>query len=233
MNRWKLAVSTFGAAALALGAGMYGCSEDANPVSGADAGSEAGRDASIAPDAPPVDDGGGSDGAIDSGDASRPRARADIRPTFDGGTVNGTAVFEEGNNAVTVTVAISGGFPAGPHGMHIHANGSCDPTIVDAGNDVVVTPGGGAGGHWNPGDAGHGFPDAAPHHVGDMGNILINDAGVGSLVLTSPEWRVQGDGGISVVGHAIVFHAGTDDGVSQPVGDAGGRPGCGVIQREP
>src|SRR5262249_14804785 len=116
------------------------------------------------------------------------------------------ATFVEGTTSVTVTVNVAGGLPAGLHGFHIHQNGDCSATVSDAG---VVTPAGGAGGHWNLFDAGHGYPDAATHHIGDMGNILINDAGSGTLVLVSPDWRVQ-DGGQSVVGHAVVFHAGTD-----------------------
>jgi Cu-Zn family superoxide dismutase len=214
--------------ALAFGLATYGCSDDPPPgggTPGKDGGG--GQDTSTAQDTGNNNDTGTQqDTGTDSAPLA-PTARAAIAPTSDGGTVQGTATFTEGTGSVTVNVTITGATP-GYHGMHIHQNGSCDPTTNDAG---VVTAAGGAGGHWNPGDAGHGFPDAAPHHAGDMGNILINDAGAGTMTLTSTEWTVQGDGGMSVVGHAVVFHQGEDDGVSQPVGDAGPRPGCGVIQR--
>lgn len=61
-----------------------------------------------------------------------------------------------------------------------------------------------------------------------MGNIIISDAGTGKLTLVSKEWTVQ-NGPKSVVGRALVYHVQADDGVSQPVGDAGSRPGRGVI----
>ena len=110
--------------------------------------------------------------------------------------------------------------------MHIHQNPNCSPN--DSGVDGAIVNAGAAGGHWNPTDAGHGFPAAAVHHVGDMGNIMIVDGGTGKLTLVSKDWTVQ-PGAKSVVGHALVFHVQADDGTSQPVGDAGSRPGCGVI----
>jgi Cu-Zn family superoxide dismutase len=228
MRRWKLWTGAVGAVVGALGIVTYGCSDDP-PAPGTTPRTDSGaRDTSTTQDSPSTSDTGAPDTGADTGPQTY-TARADIRPSFDGGTVNGTATFTEQNNAVTVVVAISGGLPEGYHGMHIHQNGSCDPTTSDAG---IVTNAGAAGGHWNLYDAGHGYPDASSHHIGDMGNILINDAGVGSLTMSSTDWRVQGDGGQSVVGHAVIFHAGTDDGVSQPVGDAGPRPGCGVVIRQ-
>ncbi len=174
--------------------------------------------------APPPSDSGLSDsGAVY-------RALAAIRATTDAGAVNGTVTFTETNNEVVAVVSIAGATPPGLHGLHIHQGDNCLPTTSDAG---VVTPGGGAGPHWNPTDAGHGNPASGAHHLGDMGNIPIADGGTGTLTFTSKDWRVLGTGPNSVVGHAIVFHAGQDDLVSQPVGDAGARPGCGVIQRAP
>ena len=92
----------------------------------------------------------------------------------------------------------------------------------------AIVSAGAAGGHWNPADAGHGLPAAAVHHAGDMGNISIGADGKGTLTLLSKEWTVQ-PGPKSVVGHSLIFHIRQDDGTSQPVGDAGTRPGCGVI----
>lgn len=153
------------------------------------------------------------------------KARAEIRPTSDASTVQGTAEFIEQGSVTFVNIDItsSGGTP-GEHGIHIHENGSCDP--VDGG------PGLGAGGHWNPEGVDHGHPSTQPHHVGDLGNIVIDDAGAGSVKLTFPSSKMYvREGPLSVVGHALVYHAERDDGVSQPVGNAGGRPGCGVIQK--
>jgi superoxide dismutase, Cu-Zn family len=174
-----------------------------------------------------------STGVPDSATALEFRARADIATTTDGG-VTGTATFVERNGVVTAEVSIQNGKPDGLHGLHIHAGSGCGYTLNDAGARVDgAVPGSAAGGHWNPSDAGHGDPmNPGAHHFGDMGNIqLVNGAGTKSL--SSSEWTVQGTGGSSVVGHALVFHSGTDDLASQPVGDAGARQGCGVITAVP
>jgi Cu-Zn family superoxide dismutase len=47
-------------------------------------------------------------------------------------------------------------------------------------------------------------------------------------------YTVQPDAGpLSVIGRAVVFHQGTDDGTTQPTGNAGARPGCGIINLVP
>lgn len=221
MNKRRFAFGTFAVMA-AICSVVYGCSDDK---------------AAIGPSAP--DGSSGTDGktpdqnspAADTGadSSSRFTAHADIRGTADGSVANGTATFTEENGEVTVVVDMTAAFPpgkSGMHGMHLHQNGSCNPS--DSGPDGAIVPAGAAGAHWNPLDAGHGFPAAAVHHAGDMGNIIITDAGTGKLTLTSKEWSVQ-TGAKSVVGHALVFHVQADDGTSQPVGDAGSRPGCGVV----
>lgn len=197
---------------------VWGCSSDEETAS-TDGPSDAGT--------PRLD----ASEAADTGSTTKPdaavaaaRARANIKPTSDGGTVNGTAQFDAlSGGGVRVTIAISGATP-GLHGMHIHQFGACGATDGGA-------PGSAAGGHWTVPDAGHGYPDGGMHHTGDMGNISINAQGIGSLVLENPEWTVT-PGTYSVVNHAVIFHAFPDDGVSQPTGDAGARPGCGVIVLE-
>jgi superoxide dismutase, Cu-Zn family len=157
-----------------------------------------------------------------SGTSGTPvKARATIAQTTDSG-VMGTVDFSELGDETTVTISITNGGAPGNHGMHIHANPSCENT--DAG------PGLGAGGHWNPLDAGHGYPTATPHHMGDLGNISIAANGTGAATLKSKEFKVS-DGANSVVGHAVIYHAFNDDGTGT-IGDAGARPGCGVIVKQ-
>jgi Cu-Zn family superoxide dismutase len=114
------------------------------------------------------------------------------------------------------------------HGMHVHDSPACsNSTDPDAGTAGFAQL---AGGHWNPNTSSHGFPDAAMHHPGDLGNIVIDGAGAGTLTLAATSFNVQPDGGtLSAVGHAVIFHQGTDDGTTQPTGDAGTRAGCGPI----
>lgn len=223
MKKQRLVVGTFGVV-LGIGALLYGCSDDkpAATSGGTPSVEAGGKDTAVADQSSPMDS------ASDS-PAMKLTAHADIVGTFDGSVATGTAVFTEENGEVTVVVDMTKGFPpglAGLHGMHIHQNPSCAPN--DSGTDGAIVNAGAAGGHWNPLDAGHGFPTAAVHHAGDMGNIMITDAGTGTLTLVSKDWTVA-PGAKSVVGHAVVFHIQADDGTSQPVGDAGSRPGCGVI----
>jgi len=158
-------------------------------------------------------------------------ARADIQPTSSASAVNGTATFTEEDGEVTVVVNVRNAFPsgsAGLRGLHIHEEGKCGATKSDNG---AVTPAGAAGGHWNPTRAPHGYPDQAAHHLGDLGNIEIKPDGTGTLIFKTREFHVR-EGANSVLGRAIVFHQLADDGVSQPLGNAGVRAGCGVIIRD-
>lgn len=214
-------------------AALYGCSSDdettpATPktdagTSGTD--SSTSTDTGSATDTGSVTDTGTKTDTGTTVDANVPTAVANIQPTSDASTVTGTATWVQGGSGgATVTISITGA-PPGTHGLHIHAGNDCG-NLNDAG------PGTAAGGHWNPLDAGHAYPDASAHHLGDMGNIDIDDAGAGSLTLSNVDWLVTPTSSPnSVVNHAVVFHAGTDDGTTQPTGNSGGRIGCGVINQ--
>jgi Cu-Zn family superoxide dismutase len=225
MNSYRLVVGTLGAFGFmtALAAVGYGCSDDkaATATNDPDTGLITRVDGGPPDD--PVDS-----SLPDSAAAQVFKAYATITSTTLAGAIAaGQATFTEQNGEVTVVVDMSAADPASTmHGLHIHQNGSCADNDSGAGGAIVNA--GAAGPHWNPTDAGHGYPAAAVHHLGDMGNISIGANGKGTLTLLSKEWTVQ-PGPNSVVGHALVFHIRQDDGTSQPVGDAGTRPGCGVI----
>jgi Cu-Zn family superoxide dismutase len=226
MNRQRLVVGTLGAFGFmsAIAAIGYGCSSkgsDAATATDPDTGVIERVDSST-PDNP-VDS-----SVADSAAAQVFKAYATITSTTLAGAVAaGQATFTEQDGEVTVVVDMSAADPASTmHGIHIHQNGSCGDN--DSGVGGAIVNAGAAGPHWNPTDAGHGYPTAAVHHVGDMGNISIGADGKGKLTLLSKEWTVQ-PGPKSVVGHALIFHIRQDDGMSQPVGDAGTRPGCAVI----
>jgi Cu-Zn family superoxide dismutase len=204
------------------GALAWACSDDASTPATSDRPSDSGT--SSGSSGTPGTDSSTSDGS--SGGPARLEAKADIRPTSDASTVEGTAEFVETGSVTVVTIAItsSGGTP-GEHGIHIHEHGSCDP--VDGGAGLA------AGGHWNPADAGHAYPSTEPRHLGDLGNITIDESGKGSSKLTFPSSMLYvHEGPDSVVGHAVIYHAQKDDGVSQPAGNAGARSGCGVIRKQ-
>jgi Cu-Zn family superoxide dismutase len=134
-----------------------------------------------------------------------------------GSSLSGTAEFMMHGGMVMITVSLKGA-PPGPHAVHIHEKGDC--SAPDASS---------AGGHFNPGGHQHGAPESPEHHAGDLGNITIAEDGTGTLMIHSSDLTVAG-GLNSVVGHAIIVHEKSDDFVTQPTGNSGGRIGCGVIQ---
>lgn len=133
------------------------------------------------------------------------------------GTIKGSADFTETDAGVEVHVSVEGA-PAGTHGFHIHETGDCSADDFTS-----------AGGHFNPTGAPHGGPGDAERHAGDLGNIEIGDDGSGHLALTSDQITIAGSAN-SVVGRAVILHAGADDLTSQPTGAAGARLACGVIE---
>jgi Cu-Zn family superoxide dismutase len=120
---------------------------------------------------------------------------------------------------VRVVADVAGVSPPGNHGFHIHENGKCER---DPGKDFTT-----AGGHFNPAGVPHACPDAASHHAGDLGNIVINADGTGHVDVTTSALSLSGAS--SVVGRAVILHASPDDCATQPTGNAGGRLACGVI----
>ena len=144
-------------------------------------------------------------------------AIAQVRPTA-GNEAHGTVAFEKVNGGVRVVARLEGLAP-GKHGFHIHESGDC--SAPDASS---------AGEHFNPTGASHGGRLDERTHVGDMGNIEADASGKSHLEYIDP--RLTLDGGQSVVGKAIIVHAGADDLRSQPSGDSGARVACGVIERD-
>jgi Cu-Zn family superoxide dismutase len=142
---------------------------------------------------------------------------AQIRGTAPDSKVAGTAMFMDTKDGLKVTVNMTGA-PAGQHGFHIHEFGSCE----DLGKA--------AGGHYNPLSSPHGMisKDGAKHaHKGDLGNIEIAADGTGKLEALISGLSLS-DGKYTAAGRAVILHEKGDD-FGQPVGNAGGRIGCGPI----
>jgi Cu-Zn family superoxide dismutase len=142
---------------------------------------------------------------------------ADLRGTTELSPIKGTVQFVETGEGLEVKVQLVG-VPPGAHGFHIHEFGDCSEQ------------GKAAGGHFNPMGAPHGHAlKAGPgkSHPGDMGNLTVGSNGEASLSLTLPGVSLSA-GPLAVAGRAVVLHEKADD-FSQPVGNAGGRIGCGAI----
>lgn len=146
-------------------------------------------------------------------------ATAKIMPVG-GASASGLVRFSpsEDSSKMIVNVDVSG-LEAGMHGFHIHENGECAPPDASS-----------AGGHLNPYGKKHGGPDAAEHHLGDLGNINADKGGRVSIELAFDGLAFSGPA--SILQKAVVIHTGPDDLATDPAGNAGERIGCGVIRME-
>lgn len=152
------------------------------------------------------------------------RATAAIVDTA-GAAVGFARFTEDATGVLHVSVHVKG-FSPGLHGIHIHAIGTCTlgttPTFSSA------------GGHHNPLGRVHGLLASGGPHAGDLPNLEVNEDGVGHLDGTTTEATLSA-GATSLFdadGSAIVIHALTDDQVTNPTGNSGGRIACGAIVAE-
>lgn len=129
--------------------------------------------------------------------------------------VKGIVTFTKKDGGVEIVAELTGLEP-GEHGFHVHEFGDCS---MDDGTC--------AGGHFNPTGAPHGGPDDAKRHAGDFGNIKADDSG--NAAYKRVDKMIKLTGPLSIIGRAVIVHAGRDDLKTQPTGDAGARVGCGVI----
>lgn len=133
--------------------------------------------------------------------------------------VNGKVTFVEENGMVHMSAKFEG-LTAGSHAIHLHEKADCSAA------DGMST-----GGHWNPTFERHGkWGDAEGYHKGDIGNFNADANGNGELHFKTDEWCIGcGDDTKDILGKSVIVHAGVDDFVTQPTGDAGGRISCGGI----
>ncbi len=137
----------------------------------------------------------------------------------------GTATFVQiPGGGVQLTVEVTG-LPPGLHGIHLHAEGSCAPTVI-AGN---TTPFGGAGGHFDPASTNsHKGPDGGGH-AGDLPNLDV-DADGNARLATYVAGVTLTPGPNAIAGRSIIIHANTDNYTDMPMnGGSGGRIACGTI----
>jgi superoxide dismutase, Cu-Zn family len=137
------------------------------------------------------------------------------------GKTLGEATLRESSAGVLVKLDLQG-VPTGPHALHIHTVGKCDPP------DFMT-----AGGHFNPTTMKHGLLAAGGPHAGDMPNVFVPADGKLSIEVLDANVTIAA-GAKSVFdtdGSALMLHAAADDYTTDPTGSAGGRLACGVITR--
>jgi Cu-Zn family superoxide dismutase len=109
--------------------------------------------------------------------------------------------------------------PAGEHAFHIHAVGKCEPPDFKS-----------AGPHFNPDEKKHGLMNAEGPHAGDMPNLHVPGDGKIQVEVLDPMVTLNKKAPLlDQDGSALVIHAGVDDYVSDPAGNAGDRVACGVV----
>lgn len=112
------------------------------------------------------------------------------------------------------------GLPEGIHAFHFHETGDCEGEFHSA------------GGHFNPKDKKHGIKAAEGMHDGDLPNIHVRADGTVRVDVFAPQLHLANGPHplLDEDGAAIIIHAGADDYISDPTGDAGARLACGVVR---
>ena len=158
--------------------------------------------------------GSGTDSRRDNERVTRMFSQGFTAPIIDAsGRTVGRTVGRPDRHGLIVTYEISGLSP-GRHAVHVHATGRCDPPDFAS-----------SGPHWSRPGAEHGVDNPKGPHDGDWDNLDVGADDRGSSDRLLPRWHSR----IPESGLALVIHAGSDDGISQPEGNSGPRVACAVL----
>jgi Cu-Zn family superoxide dismutase len=135
----------------------------------------------------------------------------------------GTAHLTQGPDGVLIHVKVTGLVP-GKHGLHLHSVGTCEP------HEGFKS----AKGHVGLVSGGHGLLNPEGPEPGDIPNIFVGADGVGEMeaftsrvsLVEGPHNLLDGDGS------TFIIHENADDHLTQPIGGAGARVACGIIEAD-
>jgi Cu-Zn family superoxide dismutase len=134
----------------------------------------------------------------------------------------GTASVEDADGGGVAISVIVAGLSPGPHGIHIHETGRCDPPDFES-----------AGAHFNPTNTQHGSMNPQGPHAGDLPNLIVDQNGTAQTSIAAPLLNLESGDQTSILDHdgaALVIHAAADDYKTDPSGESGDRIACGVIE---
>lgn len=147
--------------------------------------------------------------------------RAGARLLDNAGEPVGKVTFRQAAAGVVVRIKAEGLEP-GWHGVHFHAVGDCSDH-----DDFQRSTG-----HVEASDKPHGFLNPEGHHEGDLPNLHAHADGRAAAEFYTRAVSIR-DGKAALLdddGSAVVIHARADNHVDQPIGGAGERVACGVIE---
>lgn len=134
-----------------------------------------------------------------------------------GGEALGEATLTQGPAGVLIHLRVEGLTP-GVHGLHLHAVGACNH---EGGFDSAT-------GHVGKTEGGHGLLNMDGPEPGDLPNLFVAEDGIGEMEAYTTMVTVEGL--LDADGSSFIIHESADDHLSQPIGGAGGRVACGVIE---
>lgn len=136
------------------------------------------------------------------------------------GTAIGTGTLVQGPHGVLIRLEIGpGGLPPGWHGVHFHEKADCS----DVGAFQL------SGGHHGKAPGQHGLMNPEGPEAGDIPNLwAAADGSAGYEAFTT---LMELAPSLEGEGISLVVHAQGDDHITQPIGGAGARIACGVIER--
>lgn len=136
----------------------------------------------------------------------------------------GTADLAEGPDGVVIRLNMAGLKP-GWHGIHFHQTGDCsDAAYKKSGSHVQ-----------HAAKVPHGLLNPEGPDDGDLPNLYVAEDGTAQAEVYSARVTLSGAEGRAMLldedGAAIVVHEEPDDHMSQPIGGAGARVACAVIEK--
>ncbi|RFA27044.1 superoxide dismutase [Alkalilimnicola ehrlichii] len=139
------------------------------------------------------------------------------------GDAIGAATLRQGPNGTLIQLEVQD-LPPGPKAIHIHDTGTCEDH--DHGFQA-------SGGHLNPDGKKHGLMHPEGPDAGDLTNFYVHENGYAWAEFFTSRASLDGAIGAKILtesGAALVIHENPDDHISQPIGNAGARIACAVIQ---
>ena len=140
----------------------------------------------------------------------------------------GAVDITEGPEGVLLNVTLTG-LPAGKHGFRIHGKGDCSD------HDAFKMSGSHVSDDEHDGEQ-HGLLNPEGPESGDLPNLIVPENGAVVVELYAPDLALHNEDTdeksilLDDDGSAFVIHTDEDDHMTQPIGGAGARIACGVIQ---